>query len=150
MNDDLIIGVCQKCGKPMCECSLSFEDKHNIKTPVWPEKGSLPPVGVECEAICNSDDEPRWFKVQYLGERENRPMLFHLEFNEISWADFMLTSFEFRPIKTERERFVERLENVTHLKTLELAALPQCNGEIIIGLVLGHLYDLGVRIPEDE
>lgn len=102
----------------------------------WHEKGELPPVGEKC--LCWFDDGREcWHECIVIGsitaERDNGYLAVSLigsHERKLLWAD------KFRPLKTERERFVEaavKLNKAHQWTAAEFAAA---------------MYDAGFKAPE--
>lgn len=95
----------------------------------WHERGELPPVGVECE----HSEEGVVFIVAKHHFSERVIFSKNKEFGDLMYG----CKERFRPIKTEREKFVERYEkhfkNATKLELNEWA---------------GSLFDSGMRYTE--
>lgn len=102
----------------------------------WYERGELPPVGVKCEMKLDDD----WIFCKLIGYDEDKP-IFKLELPkgggfEITYLP--CTGCKFRPIKTEREKFVEAARN----------CFNQSDKNKVLSSIAEALYDAGFRAPE--
>ncbi len=104
----------------------------------WFERGEHPPIGIECEMT----HEGGWIKCKPIGfDGEGLVCKLYVPEGKGINIKFMpCYGYKFRPIRTEREKFIEqawdRLRGDTaHKETTEL---------------LGQLYDLGYRLPVAE
>ncbi|EOI5740743.1 hypothetical protein ACMS02_001434 [Cronobacter turicensis] len=70
--------------------------------PVWDGEG-LPPVGCECEAIYNSDED-EWFKVKIIAHDSGRVVGRWLEGNNGDYILYHSFPGSFRPIRSEADR----------------------------------------------
>lgn len=68
----------------------------------WHERGELPPVGTECE-VSNCGSDFVWCKIKYMGS--HICVVQHRNYNDQHYH--LSGALRFRPIKTEREKFVD-------------------------------------------
>ena len=118
-------------------CTVEHKMKEGIainSNNSWYSRGELPPVGVECEAEYNG----KWVKCTVIHHANNgvanlaackMPQHAGSDVGNLAWFDI------FRPIKSERERFVEAaiaiFYNGTHCERMAEA-----------------LYEAGFRAPD--
>jgi hypothetical protein len=96
----------------------------------WYARGERPPVGIECE-LWEFDEV--WRKVEVIAHTKKGLVVY--------WEnkEFLISSDrKFRPIKSERERFID-IGCCIILKKIN--SLPS--------EILGKLYDAGFRAPEE-
>jgi len=98
----------------------------------WHARGERPPVGVECEVLNSALDNAEWERcvVKFIGDlvcvytsESCNERCAHLDF------------IKFRPIKTEREKFVEAALEIADRSTNYTATFKQ-------------MYDAGFRAPD--
>lgn len=95
----------------------------------WHERGELPPVGVECEVYFH-----KWLVCYFLGvTRKGNPIV---EWGN-GYAESLMADTKFRPIKSERDLFVEAA-----LKVVAVGNLSRTKE------IAEKLYDAGFRAPE--
>ena len=95
----------------------------------WHEKGDLPPVGVECEWSTNGGHN--WYKTKLIFSDNTVFLTSAYQLYKIDDPDVL-----FRPLKTERERFVEaavKLNKAHQWTAAEFAAA---------------MYDAGFKAPD--
>ena len=95
----------------------------------WFERGELPRVGTVCE-ISNCGQDFVRIKILYMGKTI---CLGRLPY-KIDEQHFHLSSVKFRPLKTEKEKFVERL-----------VLIMNDNTNATFTEISGVLYDKGLR-----
>ena len=114
-------------GKPSVDGAKSKPDNS------WYERGEWPPVGVECEINYSKN---AWFSCVYRG-KTRRGM--HI----VEWLGGGVDSFDslskFRPIKSEREKFVDAA----------LAAADKFEPECDVTFAQA-LYDVGFKAPDEK
>lgn len=97
------------------------------------KKEWVPEFGEECEIIFTDDDKPEWVPIHFFGLIDERPVIFDLELKKRAWCDSK--AFELRPIKTEREKFVDEFVNDSLIRKDELA----------VRAIAESMFDLGYR-----
>jgi hypothetical protein len=114
----------------MCQFDLISTRPQAKQEQQWPEKGSLPPIGVECE--CTWGGKVEWARciLSTHGRVFTSQGIEHLSFYEDD------ESFEFRPIQTERDKFIEKAYEVNY---------PDWE---VSKELLGNLYDAGARFND--
>lgn len=101
----------------------------------WHERGEFPTAGAECEVKFNGV----WYETRVVGMNLDYCVFYSREFKDTLY-DAHNEPMNFRPIKSEKEKFIE-------------AAIDSVGGEqAIIGarIVLGKLYDSGCRFVSQE
>lgn len=78
--------------------------------PQW-EEGELPPVGTVCE--CYSEWYSKWVSCRIIAIHEDE-FWAHIGNNSRTNV-YKLSDYKFRPIKTERERVVEKMEDILNI-----------------------------------
>lgn len=122
-----------KDGLEICE---KIEKKLTSVDNDWHIRGEWPPVGVECEILqSNISGDLDWVRVKVIAYTEKSVVIEMLGSEILRSRDF-----KFRPIKSERERFIEAASRVLH----------QTEGGIINDISLGQMYDVGFRQSKDE
>ncbi len=101
----------------------------------WFEKGDLPPVGVECEWL--SYNTGVWHQTKVKAYDNDGQAWLEGE-GIVSVLDFGINRF--RPIKSEREKFIEVASKVLH----------QTEDGVINDISLGQLFDVGFRAPQSS
>lgn len=103
----------------------------------WHERGELPPAGVECEVKHKGE----WHKTRIIGISSVGSVVYECgDFDEDYTYDGSSAKKCFRPIRTERERFVDK-------------AAKNYDGGIFINMIrewAGKMYDAGARFPEGD
>lgn len=133
----------QKAELFISEISESNPDEDDVsKKPEssWFDLGEFPPISEQCE--WKGLNGGFWVQCEVIDKYQDKEMVvFNTgEYRNCRYEILKLDSVEFRPIRTEREKFIEqawdRLRGDTaHKETTEL---------------LGQLYDLGYRLPVAE
>lgn len=96
----------------------------------WFERGELPPVGAECEALFPTT---RWNKVKFMGIGYHESAIIHWEKGP---AEVIPASTKFRPIRTEREVAIDEMKQ----------ACPYHGSWDSVGRIYAEaLYDAGYR-----
>lgn len=86
-----------------------YKPKETVSESNWFERGEYPPVGAECEVLCEGLGRPEWEKAK---------ILFMGEFNVVYKSDsckersWITDECIFRPIRTERDKLVEKAVQV--------------------------------------
>lgn len=110
----------------------------------WHERGELPPVGTQCE--WKGLRGGKWVQCEVIDKYQDKEMVvFNTgEYRNCKFEILQLDSVEFRPLKTEREKFVDAGVNAlkasgkwTHVSSVTATALEV-------------LFDAGFRAPEDK
>lgn len=103
----------------------------------WFEKGELPPVGTECEVLNNALDNADWVKcvIHFVGKIT---CVYTSESctERCAYLDFV----KFRPIKSERDKFIEAASVIIHKWQIEHNHSAAKCAEM--------LYDAGFRAPK--
>lgn len=94
----------------------------------WYENGELPPTGVECEWSTNGGRN--WYKTKIIFSDKTVVLTTSYQLYKIDDPDVL-----FRPLKSERERFVE-------------AAWLLTENELNFGSIFRKMFDAGFRAPE--
>ena len=107
-------------------------DKMSSKPEVdnsWHERGELPPVGCECEVFVS--DENKWMHFEVIAIRDGHVLGWCRE----SSCGFQSNKkYEFRPLRTEREKAIDEMANLIAKSVFGSA---KCQAE--------KLYDAGYR-----
>lgn len=127
--------------KPIADCAKDFAGKAEkiindaINDNGWYERGELPPVGVECEYLYEPISQ-RYGKCK-IAAINGIAVAFTLDdFSNTIFVSTMERA-KFRPIKTERDLFIERFMKQWHGKE-----------DMIIYEFVGDQYDKGLRYTE--
>ena len=100
----------------------------------WYKRGEFPPVGTVCEVVYDGT----WKQTKIIGWDDDK-IVFTTQFDDItSYGCAVASPNIFRPLQTERERWV-------------YAATKAAVGSLNHAEFLGRLYDSGLaKMPEDE
>lgn len=96
----------------------------------------IPQVGEECEVLFHDDDKPRWYRTKFVAIVDDRAVLIYE--NDVEWP--ASKKFEFRPLKTEREKFIE-MATKDYLDQVGSDAVD----EKWFGRIFGAMYDKRYR-----
>lgn len=94
----------------------------------WHERGELPPVGVECEYYRSEHADWKLCKIEFIGRKV-------VVMSGVGGSEFCrkIAKLKFRPLKNEREKFIERMDREWQSQNKTLADF------------LGEQYDKGLR-----
>lgn len=113
-----------------------MEEKDNS----WHERGELPPVGTVCEVFNHEfGSNAAWEKCTILFMGKFKCVYSSDSCHERVGNVDLTGVIEFRPIRTEREKFIEAA----------LAVNPWMSGKKMTN-ALGYLYDAGFRAPDSK
>jgi hypothetical protein len=118
--------------KPAQETIKDWADKETDQ-PEWTPGKTLPPAGTICEIAHKAQGKFGWCKIRFMGDR-----LCVVDLKSHSEQHYYLSSVDFRPPKSERERAIE-------------AALKVCPypGSHSTRADIGAIYDAGMlKLPE--
>ena len=105
----------------------------------WHERGELPPVGIECETHAPGYG---WEKVWVVAKHafEDRVIISeHKGQGKLRYGK----AEDFRPIKSERERFVEAASDVIRGTSVVITGSAQLE-------ICAALFDAGFRAPSEK
>ncbi|MCW6550354.1 hypothetical protein NFB56_16065 [Yersinia ruckeri] len=85
-------------------CRVYHKQYEAALKPVWDGKG-VPPVGTECEL---SGDKQRWHRVTIVAITKEHV----ITSNGNRESSFMLRDYTFRPIRTDRDEFVDSVSEI--------------------------------------
>ncbi len=103
----------------------------------WHEGGERPPVGVECEWSTNGGRN--WHKTKIIFSDKTVVLTESYQLYKIECPDLL-----FRPIKSEREKFVDAAANAFHSSCMhDYSGQPFLDG-------LAGMYDAGFKAPDEK
>ena len=109
----------------------------------WHERGELPPVGVNCEAKLNGE----WMPVFVVGKNSKGYLVFEPLFDwGFSYDSYGNDALNFRPIKSDRERFIDAALDGFDKVSDEF---PPAKNDWLKKL-FGGMFDAGFRAPSDK
>lgn len=111
----------------------------NLVDDDWHARGELPPVSTQCE--WKGLNGGYWVQCEVIDKYQDKEMVvFNTgEYRNGRYEILKLDSVEFRPLRTEREKFVEAAIRVGELRARDGAVE-----------VYGRLFDAGFRAPESK
>lgn len=111
----------------------------NLVDDDWHARGELPPVSTQCE--WKGLNGGYWVQCEVIDKYQDKEMVvFNTgEYRNCRYEILKLDSVEFRPLRTEREKFVEAAIRVGELRARDGAVE-----------VYGRLFDAGFRAPESK
>lgn len=103
----------------------------------WHARGELPPVGVECEVEYNSAEiKKKFHRVIPVFYSKSLAIFEDVRGGEVA---YFIKCCKFRPIRTDREKFIEAAMSVGELRGRDGAKE-----------VYGRLFDAGFKAPEPQ
>lgn len=106
----------------------------------WFERGELPPVGVKCEVYGALGQYNEWHKCEIFAVEFGRVFIK----NDKGFTDRSITNIRFRPIKTERENFIDAAIKVVTPEDSKMISTNTASN------LFGKLYDSGFRAPDSK
>jgi hypothetical protein len=113
-----------------------------------PEQPYMPKIGEECE-YCNPERDNEYHWIFFVGYGRNGDMVVQHKCR-IGLLKHREHNLIFRPIKTEREKFIDDHKTDVYLyaiNTSELISMKQSTGEDLAARVLGYMHDAGFKSP---
>lgn len=112
---------------------------------LWHDKGELPPIGVECEVYGALGQYNEWHKCEIFAVEFGRVFIK----NDKGFTDRSITNIRFRPIKTEKDKFVEAAVEIMTKSDEEFAGDLSMDAENVTPMAKA-LFDAGCRFVSQE
>ena len=113
---------------------------HDMADNSWHERGELPPAGVKCEVKLNGE----WMPVFVVGKNSKGYLVFEPLFDwGFSYDSYGNDALNFRPIKSEREKFIDAASDVMRGTSVVMTVRAQLE-------ICAALFDAGFRAPSDK